>query len=457
MFYILFIILTAVVGVIIGLAAAGKIPKGTAAIAASIIGAFIIMLGAVRFMDYYEYKEPIPDTISTESHDTKVYTDTEATAYITDSAKADATEADATETTAAYADTTSAVPVTESAAVTTDAKETKAMPQTETAVKEAPKVPENSVSDSADSSTDTEPMDTEPADTEAPETAAPDYAALAEDAYLQTVQSAVAYVGISPRGNSFESYPFEREDTYSPLSDTQKKYYDELLLAAESFEAPVYHAEDGHVMSDVRAAADALFTARPDIKCYFALEEECFNEELISLKAKYFLPSDGTDVTYSDKSGILSDMAYLDAVGDFIVGFIPDWMTTYDKYRYLASVISLTTEYDMDYEHSYNNATAYGGIIGGKTICIGYSVGFEYLCAKADLYCARVEGISFADNIHMWNLARLSDGTYYIDVTWSDNGVNKPCSSGWMKYFMITQEELLKDHIISDGTVATGT
>jgi len=39
---------------------------------------------------------------------------------------------------------------------------------------------------------------------------------------------------------------------------------------------------------------------------------------------------------------------------------------------------------------------------------------------------------------------------------WSD-GASRPGSPGWHDYFMLTQEQILLDHEITDGTVASGT
>ncbi len=285
----------------------------------------------------------------------------------------------------------------------------------------------------------------------------PDYAAMAENAFCMITESAAAAVQSAPMGTSFDIIPFERSDYYSPLTHQQKSYYDEMFVAVEALENRVWRAVDGHPLDDIRVAADALAAARPDMQCYFTLTEIGEGECVTALELRYFIPSDGTDVTHGDKSQIAVDMAYFEAVCDYIVESMPRNISTYDKYRYLASVVSLTTQYDRNYEYYYNNATAYGGILGGYTICRGYSIAFEYLCARADMYCGRVEGESFLNNIHMWNIAALDTGTYHIDVTWSDNGVNKPCDKAWMKYFMLTQQQVFRDHIISDGTIATGT
>lgn len=67
-----------------------------------------------------------------------------------------------------------------------------------------------------------------------------------------------------------------------------------------------------------------------------------------------------------------------------------------------------------------------------------------------------MDGISGRNMSHAWNLVKLDSGTYYLNITWSD-GASRPGSPGWHDYFMLTQEQILLDHEITDGTVASGT
>lgn len=48
------------------------------------------------------------------------------------------------------------------------------------------------------------------------------------------------------------------------------------------------------------------------------------------------------------------------------------------------------------------------------------------------------------------------EDSYFVDVTWADADGNTPLEPAWQSYFMLTQEEILLDHQIDDGTVATG-
>ena len=130
---------------------------------------------------------------------------------------------------------------------------------------------------------------------------------------------------------------------------------------------------------------------------------------------------------------------------------MPENLSTYDKYRYLATVISLVTDYDHYSLGGWQVGTAYGSIVGGYSICQGYSRGFLYLCEKAGLWCVTVDGVAGDNYSHMWNMVRLDTGYYHIDVTWSDeNGY--PDSAQWLGYFMLTEDEIAQDHVIVGET-----
>ena len=135
---------------------------------------------------------------------------------------------------------------------------------------------------------------------------------------------------------------------------------------------------------------------------------------------------------------------------------MPDDYSAYDQYRYLATVISLVTSFDYGLQKGWQIGTAYGSIAGRHSICQGYSKGFLYLCQKANLWCETVDGVSGGNFAHMWNIVKLDSGTYYLDITWSDEK-GLPGSPEWDRYFMLTQDEILVDHEITDGKVATGT
>lgn len=273
------------------------------------------------------------------------------------------------------------------------------------------------------------------------------------------IQTAIKCVRENPvDGWSSEvSYPYDESNTaYSELSDEQKALYDEMLPKVRDMEPFEYSAEKfGYdVLDNILIAASALCKDHREYEIYFDIEDVVDGDMTTALRALYFLPSDPNSGS-ADTEKIKKEVQAFEDDSDLIVAAMPKDFSTYDKYRYLAAVISLITNYDYTLVGGKSAATAYGAIELGMCICQGYSTGFEYLCRKADLWFAQVSGVSQGLS-HAWNLVKLDSGTYHVDVTWADADDNKLLDAGWQSYFMLTQDEILVDHEIDDGTVATG-
>ena len=103
--------------------------------------------------------------------------------------------------------------------------------------------------------------------------------------------------------------------------------------------------------------------------------------------------------------------------------------------------------------------TVYGALVWGYTVCEGYARTMKYLCKELGIECLIVTGTSKNEQ-HMWNMVRLDNEWYHIDLTWNDPGID---SEGIPKpplhpYFNVTDEVILKDHTIDpDITKVAGT
>ncbi|WP_026664492.1 transglutaminase domain-containing protein [Butyrivibrio sp. FC2001] len=68
---------------------------------------------------------------------------------------------------------------------------------------------------------------------------------------------------------------------------------------------------------------------------------------------------------------------------------------------------------------------AYGALIGGKCLCVGYADAFNLLCNMADIECVKQDGMALER--HVWNIVQLQDGEWYeVDCTWDDWGDDSP-------------------------------
>ncbi|MDD6799779.1 MAG: transglutaminase domain-containing protein [Firmicutes bacterium] len=285
--------------------------------------------------------------------------------------------------------------------------------------------------------------------------------ALAKKRIQDDIDLALWYVEQDLNNGSSVCFPFEPAATeYSKLNSTQKQLYDEMLPKIPSLIPFEYTAEEyGYdVLDNVFIAATAICADYPEYELYFNIVEVFDNNTTtVALRSTYFFPSDPNYKNVEDTSALKEELEIFDAECNLIVEAIPENFSTYDKYRYLAAVITIRTIYDYSFTGGPKTMSAYGAIEGSVAICQGYSRAFEYLCRKANLWCKIVIGIS-QNTAHAWNLVKLESGTYHVDVTWSDADMNATLDEGWHEYFMLTQEQILsKDHEITDGTVATGT
>ena len=281
----------------------------------------------------------------------------------------------------------------------------------------------------------------------------------AERRIKSDIDLALWYVNEKKDNGSKVSYPYKGgKAAYSKLTKAQKKLYKQMLPKVKAMEPFEYTAEEhGYsVLDDVLVSSLALCNDHPEYGIYFDIEEVFENDMTTALKASYFLPNDPDSKSSSDTAAIKKAVQIFEEECNLIVESIPEDYSTYDKYRYLAAVISIRTSYDNDFDGGKQTSTAYGAIEGPKAICQGYATAFEYLCRKANLWCKQVSGISQGVS-HAWNLVRLETGTYHVDVTWADADENVTLDDGWQRYFMLSQEQILSDHEIDDGTISTGT
>lgn len=75
-------------------------------------------------------------------------------------------------------------------------------------------------------------------------------------------------------------------------------------------------------------------------------------------------------------------------------------------------------------------------------VCAEYSLFYRDLLQAAGIPCIKVDGFSLRGAAHSWNLMKIDGTWYYSDVTWDDY-------SGTNEYFCISEEQLLKDHVIA--------
>lgn len=121
-------------------------------------------------------------------------------------------------------------------------------------------------------------------------------------------------------------------------------------------------------------------------------------------------------------------------------GIKPD-TPEYEKAKILHDKLSEHITYkDTAYSHS-----VWGALVEGQAVCEGYAELYQYMLYLNGISAHIVTGSSIGV-AHAWNVVRI-DGKYYqTDLTWDD----QPSGTVY-NYFVVTEEQMKKDHVITNN------
>lgn len=106
----------------------------------------------------------------------------------------------------------------------------------------------------------------------------------------------------------------------------------------------------------------------------------------------------------------------------------------------------------ITYAHGENDQNILGALVEKKVVCGGYSRAFQYLMFCIGVPCFYVVGKTKkeGDSFHAWNILKLGNDYYNLDMTWDDVN-NTPGSKGISyKYYNCTDKYIEMDHWRSD-------
>lgn len=123
-----------------------------------------------------------------------------------------------------------------------------------------------------------------------------------------------------------------------------------------------------------------------------------------------------------------------------------------EKYLHDSVVKSVAYDYDsLQKNDCYNAHSIVGALLDKKAVCEGIAKAFKFLCNAYSMKCIVVLGKAdpkgrFDKNFyHAWNLVKVGNGSYHVDVTW-DNMFEREIEHINYDYFNITTDDILKDH-----------
>ncbi|MCM1498539.1 MAG: hypothetical protein NC124_08740 [Clostridium sp.] len=123
-----------------------------------------------------------------------------------------------------------------------------------------------------------------------------------------------------------------------------------------------------------------------------------------------------------------------------------------EKFLHDSVVKSVAYDYDsLKKKDSFNAHSIVGVFLDKRAVCEGIAKAFKLLCNEYGIKCivvlgqANKEGIYGEDDYHAWNLVRIGDESYYVDVTW-DNLYDEDFHHISYDYFNVTTKDILLDH-----------
>ena len=126
-----------------------------------------------------------------------------------------------------------------------------------------------------------------------------------------------------------------------------------------------------------------------------------------------------------------------------ILNKVPESATDYEKELFIHDYLVENCAYTRRQNHGPQVYTAYGCLVNGQAVCEGYSRATQILMCALGIECRTISGTRNTES-HMWNIVRLGNEWYHLDVTWDDQEAIKKYN-----YFNVTDDIIQKDHKIA--------
>lgn len=230
--------------------------------------------------------------------------------------------------------------------------------------------------------------------------------------------------GETGEGLSFsaEEYPY-----YQMLSENQQSVYRQIYANAQNL-TEKFAPEKTVSASDVKIAFEAVIGDHPEM---FWLEtgyssKYLANGQCVEIDLKYNGTADDLE----------SAKQRFDAAAQNLITGAASLDSNYEKEKYVHDALASAVTYDLTADM---NQSAYSALVNGKSVCAGYARAYQYLLQQLGIPCYYCTGYSGGD--HAWNIVKLEDGYYNVDVTWDDAAAIR------YDYFNKTDADFASTHV----------
>ena len=218
--------------------------------------------------------------------------------------------------------------------------------------------------------------------------------------------------------NGYEelTYLYTIEELLPPF--TERPYIATLPKEEKEFLKEIY---DAIMDYDISYAIPRGISSR-QLEDYMALIHNS-SPEIIHLAWNYNYTYFGEDFVYLITFDYIMEKEDYPAAADTVARHVlsvvneTEGMSEYETEVFLHDYLLDLCNYNRETTHAGN---VYGAFVEKQVKCDGYSKAFMLLLSAAGMECHCVAGIG-GNEPHAWNIVKIDDGYYYVDITWDDN------------------------------------
>ena len=228
----------------------------------------------------------------------------------------------------------------------------------------------------------------------------------------------------------FNQIPSELNEIYRELYERIRDYEDEAELYA-SVDADSFWTAYYAVLAD----HPEFFWVGTNIE----IQQSGMTGKVVSYRLSVTVPASERDAM----------RAQLEAAADACIAGISADATVYQKVKYVYEYLIDVVDYAQG---SRDNQNVQSALLYHSSVCAGYARAFQYILHRMGLFCTYVTGKIETGGDHGWNIVRIGDYYYNVDVTWGDPVFlgGESASTGRAKnynYLCCTDAELYRTHV----------
>ena len=230
------------------------------------------------------------------------------------------------------------------------------------------------------------------------------------------------------------SVNIETSPYYSMLDENEKDLYKQIYANADNLKQ-TFVPKQNITKNELEETIIAVYNDSPEL---FWIDTSYSYKYLISGKIAQ------VTLNYNSTADDIESSKYLfNQATNKIINEANNYNNNYDKEKFVHDYILEKNIYDIN---NKLNQSAYSALVNGKTVCAGYSRAFQYIMNKLNITTYYVTGKSQGES-HAWNIVKLGNGYYNIDLTWDDGKIIT------YNYFNKTDYEFSKTHERSEKSI----